>query len=131
VGTDGAGLYRTRDGGESFYPLDLTARHIYGLYWWGASLFAGTQDGLYTSGDAGESWRPLAPELKGTRVHTIWIPAPDDQSEIFLGTDQGVFKSSDGALSWRHLTRGMSPVAVRGLGSFPIPTSDRDNRPRQ
>jgi photosystem II stability/assembly factor-like uncharacterized protein len=130
VGTDGEGLYRTRDGGESFHPLHLPARRIYRLYWWESSLFACTEDGLYLSKDAGESWGPAAPELKGTRVYTIWIPAPDAQSEIFLGTDRGVFKSPDGGLSWRHLTRGMSPAAVLGFGSFPIPTSDKDQRQR-
>jgi photosystem II stability/assembly factor-like uncharacterized protein len=132
VGTDGAGLYRSRDGGESFLPLRLPARRIYSLYWWGASLFAGTEDGLFVSKNAGESWDPLAPQLSGTRVHTIWIPAPDAPagSEILIGTHRGVFKSSDGGRNWRQLTKGMSPVEVLNFGSFPVTTSDDTQRPR-
>jgi ligand-binding sensor domain-containing protein len=131
VGTDGEGLYRTRDGCESFHPLKIPAQRIYSLYWWKSSLFACTEDGLYLSQDAGESWESVVKELKGIRVHSIWIPAPDAQSEIFLGTDRGVFMSPDGGLSWRHLTRGMLPAAVLGFGSFPIQTADEDQRQRK
>jgi photosystem II stability/assembly factor-like uncharacterized protein len=132
VGTDGEGLFRSRDGGESFQYLHLSVRNVYSLYWWKASLFAGTEDGLYVSLDAGESWDPVSSELKGLRVHTIWIPAPDSggRSDILLGTDRGVFKSSDGGLSWRLMARGMSPGSVLGLGSFPIHTSDENQRKR-
>jgi photosystem II stability/assembly factor-like uncharacterized protein len=124
VGTDGEGLFRSRDGGESFQFLHLPARRIYSLYWWEASLFAGTEAGLFVSHDAGESWEVVSSELKGLEVHVVWIPAPDSggASDILLGTDRGVYKSSDGGMNWRLVMRGMSRSPVLGLANFPIHT---------
>jgi photosystem II stability/assembly factor-like uncharacterized protein len=133
VGTDGEGLFRSRDGGESFHFLHLPARRVYSLYWWRASLFAGTEDGLYISQDAGESWEAASTELKGLRVHSVWVPAPDSggASDILLGTDRGVYKSSDGGMNWQFVVRGMRSAVVFGFGNFPIHAPDESQRKRE
>ncbi len=124
-GTDGVGLYRTRDGGESFEAVggsDWVKRRVYSLFWWGTTLLAGTDAGLFLSHDAGESWELAAAELDGTQVYTILVPAAESQSgsDVLLGTERGIFKSSDGALSWRHL-KDLGDSEVFAFGSFPVP----------
>ncbi len=122
VGSDGAGLYQTRDGGETFTVLDGPAARVYSLFWWRNSFFAGTDSGLYVSHDAGETWETASAELESRKVYRILVPAPDSPmgSDIIVGTDQGIFKSSDGALSWRQLTDGLGEPEILGFGSFPI-----------
>lgn len=125
VGTEGEGLYRSGDGGATFQLLESPGRTFYCLFWWRASLLAGTEAGALVSGDAGETWESLAEEVEGLSVYAIHIPAPSSPSgsDILLGTERGIFKSSNGGLEWRHLTNGLGPVAVEGLGNFPIPTN--------
>ena len=125
VGTDGEGIYRTRDGGKTFESIEGPGKRVFGLLWWGASLFAGTDRGAFVSVNLGEEWESLADETEGIDVYTIHVPAPDSPTggDIILGTERGVYKSSTGGLSWRHLTNGLEPVAVYGFGNFPIPTA--------
>jgi len=125
IGTDGEGIYRTQDGGETFESIEGPGKRVFGLLWWGASLFAGTDRGAFVSVDLGENWETLADETEGINVYTIHVPAPDSPTggDIILGTERGVYKSSTGGLSWRHLTNGLEPVAVYGFGNFPIPTA--------
>jgi photosystem II stability/assembly factor-like uncharacterized protein len=125
VGSKGAGLYRTLDGGETFTALDGPGRpeaDVYSLFWWRGSFFAGTDSGLYVSHDAGKSWSTASAELEGRKAYRILIPAPDSPtgSDIIVGTDRGVFKSSDGAMSWRHLTNGIGEPEILGFGTFPV-----------
>ncbi|MFQ5789708.1 MAG: WD40/YVTN/BNR-like repeat-containing protein, partial [Acidobacteriota bacterium] len=122
----GAGLYRSRDGGRTFTRLggpEWGQRTVNDLFWWKASLFAATGEGLFLSHDAGETWKSASAELEGTKVLAISIPAAEADlgSDILVGTESGVFKSSDGALSWRQVTVGMGKVEVVGFGSFPMP----------
>jgi photosystem II stability/assembly factor-like uncharacterized protein len=126
VGSDGEGLYRSRDGGKTFERLRFPGRRVYDLYWWRASLFAGTEAGPFVSTDAGENWELLAEDLEDVPIYTFHIPAPDSPSgsDILLGTDRGAFKSSDGGLSWRAMTRGLSKTRVFGFGNFPVSFSD-------
>ena len=126
VGSDGEGLYRTRDGGETFEKLRFPGRRVYDLYWWRASLFAGSEAGPFVSTDAGENWALLADDLEDVPIYTIHVPVPDSPSgsDILLGTDRGAFKSSDGGISWRAMTRGLGRMHVFGFGNFPIYTSD-------
>jgi photosystem II stability/assembly factor-like uncharacterized protein len=126
VGSDGEGLYRSRDGGETFEKLRFPGRRVYDLYWWRASLFACTEAGAFVSTNAGENWELLAEDLEDVPIYTIHVPAPDSPSgsDILLGTDRGAFKSSDGGLSWRAMTRGLGKVRVYGFGNFPISFSD-------
>jgi photosystem II stability/assembly factor-like uncharacterized protein len=126
VGSDGEGLYRSRDGGETFEKLRFPGRRVYDLYWWRASLFAGSDVGPLVSTDAGESWELLTEDLEDVPIYAIHIPAPDSPSggDIILGTDRGAFKSSDGGMSWRSMTRGLGKTRVFGFGNFPISSSD-------
>jgi len=129
VGSRGAGLYRSADGGASFEPvgeLAMASKTVHTLYWWNALLLIGTDDGLFLSDDAGETLRE-AEELHGHAVLSLVVPAPDSpRSDILVGTDRGVFKSSDGGDKFRLMTEGLATPSVIDLATFPAPPQDRE-----
>ena len=125
VGLEGGGVYRSRDGGQHFEPvggLDWARRRVPGVYWWGSSLFAGTDEGLFVSHDAGETWESASEELEEENVLTLSIPVPEAPggSDVMVGTKRGVFKTADGAMTWRHMTSGMDTPEIYGFGNFPL-----------
>lgn len=135
VGTAGQGLFRSGDGGARFERVggpSLRTRTVHDLFWWHASLFAATDQGLYVSTDSGQRWTSASRVLEGMTVYAISIPAAETSSgsDILVGTDRGVYKSSDGGLSWRHLTEGMGQKRVDAFGSFPFP-SESSSRPQR
>jgi photosystem II stability/assembly factor-like uncharacterized protein len=129
VGSRGAGLYRSVDGGTSFQPIGdkaMASRTVHALYWWNALLLIGTDGGLFLSDDAGETLRE-AEELDGQAVLSLAVPAPDSpRSDILVGTDRGVFKSSDGGENFRLMTEGLGTPRVNELATFPAPPQDRE-----
>ena len=125
VGLEGAGVYRSRDGGEHFEPVggsDWAQRRVPGINWWGSSLFAGTDEGLFISHDAGETWESASAELEEENVLTLSIPMPKAPggSDVMVGTRRGVFKTSDGAMTWRQMPEGMGSSEIYGFGNFPF-----------
>ena len=133
VGLQGGGIYRSRDGGESFEPVsdeDWSGQSVRAIYWWKSVLFAGTDRGLFVSHDAGETWESASAELAGEAILAISIPTAESPtgSDILVGTERGVFKSSDGATTWRQASAGMNAAgAVHGFGAFPILSQDFDS----
>jgi photosystem II stability/assembly factor-like uncharacterized protein len=134
VGTEGAGLYKSTDGGEKFQAVgvDLLGKDtVRALVWWGSLLLVGADSGLYLSDDGGKKFKK-ARDLEGRRVLSIVVPGAeaDVASDVILGTDLGVFKSSDGAQRFRRVQEGMGPLEVRALATFPLPPPDRERRSR-
>jgi len=131
VGTRGAGLFRSDDGGASFEPAggrEMMSRTVHALYWWDALLMIGTDDGLFLSDDAGDTFS----EAKELDAHAVWslnVPVEDaPRSDILVGTDRGVFKSSDGGQSFRLMTEGLGVPGVTQLATFPPPPQDRERQ---
>lgn len=131
VGSRGAGLFRSVDGGEHFEPVggdEMETKTVNALYWWNALLLIGTDDGLFMSDDVGETLRE-AEEMEGHDVLSLLVPAAEGfRSDILVGTDRGVFKSSDGGASFRLVTEGLGTPSVIELSTFPRPTQDRETR---
>jgi photosystem II stability/assembly factor-like uncharacterized protein len=128
VGLEGAGVYRSRDGGESFEPVsgeDWATLSVRVIYWWKSSLIVGTDGGLFVSRDQGESWESASAKLEGERILAISIPTAEAPagSDIIVATDRGVFKSRDGATTWNEASSGMNPATVYGFGTFPLPSA--------
>ncbi|MGH7318019.1 MAG: WD40/YVTN/BNR-like repeat-containing protein [Candidatus Rokuibacteriota bacterium] len=62
-------------------------------------MFAALPDGLWKSGDRGQTWQALAKAPSGITalaIHSV------DQDRVFAGTAEGkVFRSTDGGVSWQ------------------------------
>ena len=132
VGTRGKGIYRSRDGGESFEPVGAQAiggANVRALVWWSSLLLAGTDLGLFLSNDGGEQFRETR-EIKGIDVLSLNVPGGEVgmASDVFVGTRQGVFKSSDGCESFRLVSEGLGRPKVRHLDTFPMPPQDREKQ---
>jgi photosystem II stability/assembly factor-like uncharacterized protein len=134
VGTRGAGLFKSSDGGESFEAVgveQLGKQTVRALLWWAGLLIVGTDSGLYFTDDGGRKFRK-ARDLEGRRVLSLSVPGAEAEisSDVIVGTDLGVFKSSDGAQSFRRVQEGMGQVEVRALATFPIAPQNRERRSR-
>lgn len=129
VGSRGAGLYRSVDGGTSFEAVGgkaMASRTVHALFWWRSLLLVGTDRGLFVSEDAGDTLREIG-ELAGHTVLALLVPVVDGpRSDILVGTGRGFFKSSDGGDSFRFLTEGLGTPAVTALETFPAPVQDRE-----
>jgi photosystem II stability/assembly factor-like uncharacterized protein len=134
VGTQGLGLFRSRDGGVKFEAVGvevLGTATVRALVWWDRLLIVGTDSGLYLTDDGGRKFKKPR-ELDGRRVLSLSVPGAEAQisSDVIVGTDLGVFKSSDGGQSFRRVQEGMGQVEVRALATFPIAPQNRERRSR-
>jgi len=134
VGTEGAGLFKSTDGGERFEAVGVEVlgnETVRALVWWGGLLVVGADGGLFLSDDGGKKFRK-ARDLDGRRVLSISVPGAEEEvaSDVIVGTDLGVFKSSDGAQRFRRVQEGMGPIEVRALATFPLPPQSRERRSR-
>ena len=75
-----------------------------------AVLYDGDFGGIFSSLDAGRSWKLNANQvaLKGKNVISLAV-SPVNSRLLFAGTYEGLLKSEDGGLSWRPVT-GAWPV---------------------
>ena len=73
-------------------------------------VYAGTDDRVYRSGDAGASWRKVK---TARRVYAIVLD-PKQPATVYAGSGGGVFKSNDAGRSWK----------ARNVGLFPNETPD-------
>lgn len=109
VGTIGAGLFRSPDGGDtwerpkgiwgdtrvfavSVHPAEPTV------------VFAGTDEGIFRSDDKGASFEHLSSQMDSLQVWRI-AADPVDPNTIFAGTcPSALFRSRDGGTNWEKLT---------------------------
>jgi len=80
-------------------------------------LFAGTDHGLFRSGDSGQSWVELKEGLFSHDIRVLTVN-PKDSQVIYAGTSQGIFKSEDQGESWSEWfdkASGLTNVFVNDL----------------
>jgi photosystem II stability/assembly factor-like uncharacterized protein len=142
VGTFDQGLYRSRDGGETWalsgegvpYARVLSvafapARRVNGS----TAIYAGTEpSNLYRSEDDGLTWEtfPRLPELPSAPTwsfpprpwtsHVRWIAAhPVDPQTVYVGIELGgVMRSRDGGATWEDRKPG-SQLDAHALATHP------------
>jgi photosystem II stability/assembly factor-like uncharacterized protein len=113
VGTVGQGIMRSADGGEKWQRVginqglhsDALVRTLVSNPNRPESMFCGTDKGLYSSGDGGQSWELVKSPISDFCVWAIAID-PVDPSIMYAGTGTptpaAVFRSKDGGATWER-----------------------------
>jgi photosystem II stability/assembly factor-like uncharacterized protein len=122
------GLYKSRDGGESFARLDTAMN---GSDVWRIAIdpvnpdiiFAGTRPAaLYRSVDGGRTWRKLpaeivdeCPNVGVPRVTALTVD-PSDHRVVWAGIEvDGLRRSTDGGETWSRITSGIYDLDIHDI----------------
>ncbi|MEI8133849.1 MAG: glycosyl hydrolase [bacterium] len=127
MGATGGGLWRTEDGGNTWFPISDTAFHSASV---GALAVAPSDpniiyvgmgeaairntcamgDGMYKSTDAGKTWKHLGLERSFSIARIVVHPQhPEIAYAAVLGQvfgknkERGVYRTSDGGSSWQQI----------------------------
>lgn len=97
-------------------------------------VYAGTQDGVFRSGDRGENW-----ESTGSEKGEVWSLAfhPNNSDIVFAGYDRGaICRSDDGGETWQkthtadvvfpHITMHPTEIVKRVIGISFDPSNPQD-----
>jgi photosystem II stability/assembly factor-like uncharacterized protein len=113
-----AGVFRSPDGGKTWFPAGLDGHGVTDLVWLGPFLYAVSDRGVFRTEDLGKTWTPLNDGLKDVMPARILFPlAPAAGTEAFLATDRGVYHTLDGGQHWT--LSGLAGQRVVCLGTFP------------
>jgi photosystem II stability/assembly factor-like uncharacterized protein len=120
--TDGAGIYRTTNGGASWTPLngsgggELGCKVVRTITRSGATtLYAGTacryNSGMYVSNDSGATWARMATATlpDDVRVYSVFLSG----SVMLISTfDHGIFRSTDTGATFAPANTGLGGLSV-------------------
>ena len=138
VGTEGGGIFRSTDRGDTWMPVNTGLRFQPGegfraataFAQKGETLYAGTRDGLYASTDNGNRWHHVSTFQEYESISGFVVIA----DRIYVGTlNEGVWYSDDGD-SWIPVNKGLGPMLITklvGVGTTLVAgTSDNTFRKR-
>jgi len=117
-------MFKSTDGGKTWNMLDtglLTGVHTLVVTADARMIYAGTDNGLFVSTDAGKSWDPAG--LEATVVNSLVID-PNVPQTIYAGVgggggDQGVFQGTVGGTQWTPINTGLPDTVVRVVAIDP------------
>jgi len=103
-GSAGRGVYRSRDGGQSWQSTGLDDGDVFGIAVDPGDCDVVTvgawRDGVLRSDDGGESWEASEEGLGGAFVYAVTVD-PREGDVLYAGTAQrGVFRSEDAGETW-------------------------------
>jgi photosystem II stability/assembly factor-like uncharacterized protein len=110
------GISISVDHGENWTSAGLTGTDVRCVTHIQDTLFVGTNgQGLYKSGDWGETWIEINNGLSSTRFRAIQSKG----NTLFAGggVGSGVFRSTDYGTSWELLLNGITSSSYRGFAS--------------
>jgi photosystem II stability/assembly factor-like uncharacterized protein len=106
VGTIGEGLFRSTDGGETFVRACdgmFVECHVRALAVHPSdsrTLYLGSEQGLFRSGDGADHWARVESPLNGWQIWSILVH-PRDPNLLLVGTCPArLFRSADGGRTW-------------------------------
>jgi len=130
VGSNPGGLYRSDDGGATFYDKNFLTPSVVvddpfrqGYYTFAlnpsntSEVWLGTWGkGIYKSYD-GMDFDTIAhgTDMKMYGKHINQIVIDPDLSTVYVAAEEGVFKSSDGGKNWIAINQGLTSTDVRVL----------------
>lgn len=122
----GGGIFRSRDGGETWERLGNgaptgsvrslkiapSAAHI---------LYAGSDDqGIVKSMDSGASWQPVNAGFATNPAIAYLAVDPFDAQVVYMSTHgQGIYKTTDGGQHWMPIGSGLDNSDVRAIAIDP------------
>lgn len=85
------------------------------------TLWVGTAQGLFRSGDQGRTLTPVTlPGAATSREVTAVAVAPASSKAVYVATaGEGIFRSEDGGRTWAAANQGLDALDVRGLALSP------------
>ncbi len=107
VGGAHGGLWRSYSFGASWQPTNLNKLGINAIAQSGSNLWAGTDEGLFQSGDDGATWSQidLGSTPIGTGIHGLAVSG----SYLFAATEgQGLLRSTDFGSTWTKPDSGLT-----------------------
>ncbi|MFN9993151.1 MAG: glycosyl hydrolase [Phycisphaerales bacterium] len=105
--TDGGGIYRSRDRGETW---EFRSSYMTTSPQYYNELFCDPEDVdrvysmdtyLHMSEDGGATWRSIESGDKHVDNHALWID-PNDPKHLIVGSDGGIYETFDRGAGWRH-----------------------------
>lgn len=121
VGTIGEGLFRSLDGGKSFRRacegmfVECHVRALAVHPQQPATLYLGSELGLFVSTNGADTWTKLPVPLDGLQVWSLWI-VPQQPDVLIVGTcPSHLFRSEDGGHTWREATARLERECPRIL----------------
>ncbi|WP_420238619.1 WD40/YVTN/BNR-like repeat-containing protein [Telmatobacter bradus] len=109
--TDG-GLWISHNGGQSWAEnLQLHGQSIRSMAQAPSdpkTLFVGTLEGIFRSGDSGQSWKLISPK-RSTEIHEVESLAVDPRNPaiLYAGTWHLPWKTIDGGQHWVNMKQGI------------------------
>ncbi len=126
AGTDGAGVFRSFNGGSSWDPLHADSQRVSALVIDPAgtsTIYAGTSNGILKSINGGNNWSAINYGLTDTYVRALVID-PSSSAILYAGTlTGGIFKSVDSGATWSDVNSGLTSTGIRDLVIDPLSPS--------
>ncbi len=122
AGVESSGVYYSLDAGATWAQStgeinNYTVNVIMPTF---STTLAGSNNGVYITGDDGQSWSPADPFLNGKNIKTL-TSLSKQENVWYAGSQEtnGLYRSIDNGLSWTPLTFGLTSVLeVRGFTTF-------------
>ncbi len=112
VGTLGNRIYKSAQTGSGWYqtPSGVVGGEVNAFAKSGTVVFAGTDEGLFSSSNHGVDWKNMTSAFFGGAVYDVAVNAAND---VFVTSNFGLYRSTDGGEHW--ISAGLSSYGTTRL----------------